>query len=867
MSEKGSYHHPQRAVMGHVDLPPTAFASLSVKPPHQQETDEQPQPPTTASHHPVSTVPPPPRSQKSQPPSSSLPPPPRQHSRSSHPVQSSPLPPNVPTPSTVTPSPSTVSPATVPSTTPPSFTPTSATLPVPPAPPSFIRHAVSCLPSSPSIASKWTFPCGFVVSPFPDLKDPSISVERVNLGEAGPLRCSYCRTYVNPYFEFHDGGRRFVCNICKKSCETDESFIYRLSSNNSLQELTNSVVDFSAPSEYTMRPPQAPCYYFLIDVSTNAHQSGFVKAVCDTIRSSLQCISGDERTLVGFLVFDTKLRFFKFFNDKAQEFVVPDVEDMFIPSAEGLVVNLRANYGAIEGLLDYIPSLSEELHNKNNIKSNCLGSAVVAGASIIGFNGGRILLFAAQRPDLGSFSLEHRERKYENVHSVAPSHIHELLKVGSPVIKDVAVQCCRRQITIDSFIDCSEYIDVASIGSLSKITGGSVVGVRPMVGGPSAFELLSRGVKDSLCKINAWESVLRVRIGQNVDYTILGHLFQGQKQLVSIPVISVSNNFGVLIPMNYSTELNGPYFYSQVAVLFTSSRGERIIRVINSAIPIKNNLAEMFKEVDIECIMSLLVKSVANSISTDGAKIPDLREDIIKRVVSLLATYRSSVRQSQGPTHDTQLVLPEKFRLLPVLVLSLLKSPLLRLEPCHSDRRACLMFSSLVSSVSDCLKLIHPQMVCISDYLEKEEVQRLVSIYSYNVDEFISTPLELPPSYLRLSSEFVKTTGVYVVLSEEPIIFVGKDVDLQMFNSLFEIENNSTQLKNDSFEALVVKKLVTSELGLESLINSIRVVRHESVEQRDFYEYLVETKLSSSSISYLDFLTLLHKSIKQRLSG
>jgi protein transport protein SEC24 len=39
-------------------------------------------------------------------------------------------------------------------------------------------------------------------------------------------------------------------------------------------ELNHSVIEFVAPTEYMVRPPQPPVYVFLIDVSHTAMQSG-----------------------------------------------------------------------------------------------------------------------------------------------------------------------------------------------------------------------------------------------------------------------------------------------------------------------------------------------------------------------------------------------------------------------------------------------------------------------------------------------------------------------------------------------------------------------------------------------------------------
>ena len=35
----------------------------------------------------------------------------------------------------------------------------------------------------------------------------------------GPVRCNRCKAYMNPFVQFVDGGRRFICNICNYSSE------------------------------------------------------------------------------------------------------------------------------------------------------------------------------------------------------------------------------------------------------------------------------------------------------------------------------------------------------------------------------------------------------------------------------------------------------------------------------------------------------------------------------------------------------------------------------------------------------------------------------------------------------------------------
>ena len=48
-------------------------------------------------------------------------------------------------------------------------------------------------------------------------------------------------------------------------------------------ECLNSTVEFIAPAEYMSRPPQAAQYLFVLDVSYNAVQSGYLNIFADEL--------------------------------------------------------------------------------------------------------------------------------------------------------------------------------------------------------------------------------------------------------------------------------------------------------------------------------------------------------------------------------------------------------------------------------------------------------------------------------------------------------------------------------------------------------------------------------------------------------
>jgi len=53
-----------------------------------------------------------------------------------------------------------------------------------------------------------------------------------------------------------------------------------------------------------------PVYFFAIDVSAAAYACGMVAVVAETIKSCLQQLPGDERTMVGFITYDSTLHFY-----------------------------------------------------------------------------------------------------------------------------------------------------------------------------------------------------------------------------------------------------------------------------------------------------------------------------------------------------------------------------------------------------------------------------------------------------------------------------------------------------------------------------------------------------------------------------
>lgn len=146
-------------------------------------------------------------------------------------------------------------------------------------------------------------------------------------------------------------------------------------------ELNFGCVDFIAPAEYTIRPPQPPVYVFVIDTSFQSIQTGMVGIVADAIKESLDKIPNEDgRTKVAFISADNAVGFHKLTGGEPEILVVGDLSDMYLPRASSdLIVNLVEYKSAVIDLLDKMKTM----YQHTQTSSNCLGSALQAARKLL----------------------------------------------------------------------------------------------------------------------------------------------------------------------------------------------------------------------------------------------------------------------------------------------------------------------------------------------------------------------------------------------------------------------------------------------------------------------------------------------------
>jgi protein transport protein SEC24 len=232
--------------------------------------------------------------------------------------------------------------------------------------PAFLRSSVGKIVSSQAYATKSRLPLGIMCRPMAgDVGIENDQVEVVDFGTTGIVRCKRCRTYINPFVSWVDNGRRWRCNICGMLNDVPTSYFSHLDQNGQRRdkdqrpELSCCSVEFVAPGDYMVRPPQPPVFFFVIDVTSGAGSSGMLQHVVNSVRRSLDNLPGNPRTHVGFITFDSSIHFYNLKSTlKApQMLVVSDITDVIMPSPEDLLVNLQDSRDIVEALLDSLPAM------------------------------------------------------------------------------------------------------------------------------------------------------------------------------------------------------------------------------------------------------------------------------------------------------------------------------------------------------------------------------------------------------------------------------------------------------------------------------------------------------------------------------
>ena len=432
-------------------------------------------------------------------------------------------------------------------------------------------------------------------------------------------------------------------------------------------ELNYSVIEFIAPQEYMVRPPQPLVYLFLLDVSFAAVQSGLLATSARTILESLDRIpNADKRTRVGFVCVDSALHYFSMTSDSPEPnmLVVSDLEEPFLPIPGDLLVPLSECREAIENLLGKLQDMFQNTQNGGN----CMGSALKSAHRLISPIGGKIVVLTASLPTLGAGKLEMREDKK----LLGTSKESGLLQTANSFYKSFAVECSKSQVSVDMFLFSASYQDVASLSNLPRYTGGQTYFYPGWSAARSedAFKF-AKEFSDHLSAEIALEAVMRVRATTGLRMsTFYGNFFNRSSDLCAFPAFP--RDQGYVVEVAIDEALGKSFVCMQTAVLHTTCNGERRIRVMTLALPTTQNLADVYAGADQVAITTFFSHKAVEKVLSGGG-LDAARDALQSKLIELMVTYRKELTGGAVGGGLGGLQFSSNLRGLVVLFLALIK--------------------------------------------------------------------------------------------------------------------------------------------------------------------------------------------------
>uniref|UniRef100_A0A453HKY0 Protein transport protein Sec24-like CEF n=1 Tax=Aegilops tauschii subsp. strangulata TaxID=200361 RepID=A0A453HKY0_AEGTS len=717
--------------------------------------------------------------------------------------------------------------------------------------PRLMRCTLNQIPCTGDLLTTSAMPLALMVQPFALPHPSEEAIQLVDFGEMGPVRCSRCKAYINPFMRFVDQGKIFICNLCGFSNDTPREYLCNLGPDGRRRdaddrpELCRGTVEFIATKEFLVREPMPAVYFFLVDVSMNAVQTGVTAASCSAISQVLSDLPEGPRTMVGIATFDSTIHFYSLKNARQQPlmFIVPDIQDVYTPLQMDLILPVSECRDSLEQLLESIPSMFEN----NRVADSAFGAAMKAGFLAMKPTGGKLLVFQSVLPSVGTGSLSARETEARSNISTGDKEAHKLLQPVDKTLKTMALEFAEYQVCVDVFLATQSYTDIASISVVPSTTGGRVYYYFPFSAVSDPAKLFN-DLRWNITKPQGFEAVMRVRCSQGLqvqDYS--GNFCKRVPTDIDLPAIDSDKTIMVTFKHDDKFQENTECGF-QCALLYTTVYGQRRIRVINISLPCTSTLNNLFRYADQEAQFTYVVKQAANGIPSSS--LSQVRDQVISTCINILQSYR---KHCASVSSSGQLILPEALKLLPLYTLALIKSIGLRNDGRVDDRS---YWVSIVSSVSVLLAipLVFPRMIALHDLTSRDDEDSLI------------------PNPLTLNSENIQDDGIYLLENgEDGFIYVGNAVNPATLEQIFgfsSLAGAPNLLALEQFDNALSRKV-------NEVVNEIRRQRCSYLRLRlcrkgdpsgDFFRSLLVEDKTPGGLSYVEFLVHVHRQIQSKMT-
>jgi len=728
--------------------------------------------------------------------------------------------------------------------------------------PRIMRSTMYSVPDSPDMKKQTSVPLGLVMTPLAEPGPEEYRPPVVQLGEMGPVRCLRCKAYMSPFMVFTEGGRRFQCVFCKAFTEVPQEYFQHLDHTGQRvdkyerPELCLGTYEFTATKDYCRdnKMPSPPGILFAIDVSYPMLKEGIVQLICQNMKSILRNLPVDRdagetetKMKVGFMTYDGKINFYNCNAALAQpqQMTVGDVDDMFVPLAEGLMVDLDKSEAVIDSLLHAIPVMFAETRETETI----LGPVIQAGKEAFKAAGmsGKLVVFHHNLPvSAAPGQLKNRDDRK----CLGTDKEKAVLTPQSKFYNDLGQDCVSVGCSVDLFLFNNAYIDVATLSQVCRLTGGQVYKYTYFQSDLDGERFIT-DLAHNVARPVVFDAIMRVRTSTGVRPTdFFGSFYMANT--TDMELASLNSDMSLACEIKHDDKLTDEDgVYIQAALLFTSVSGRRRLRICNLSLNTCDNMGELYRHCDLDTMINFMAKQNISKLMESNPKA--VKEGLMSQCATILACYR---KNCASPSSAGQLILPECMKLLPLYTNCLIKSDAIAGgSDLGCDDRAYHMSCVSSMDVASSVVYFYP---------------KLLALHNLNPDE------TAVPEQIRCTMEKLKDDGVYLLDNGmHMLLYVGITANPAFIQDVFgvstaaQIDIDKTKLvERDNPMSRRVNELVRTLQEGRSRTLKLTIVRQRDKLEIVFKHFLCEDRSASSdsNFSYVDFLCHMHKEIRAMLS-
>ena len=498
----------------------------------------------------------------------------------------------------------------------------------------YLRTTINVFPKNEFQLNQISIPIGLSLSPS-SLYTQNLDIPIISYGEYNDVpRCKNekCKAFINPFVKILNDSDSWRCNLCK-NINKIEDYYFDYVDNNEEQpdqekkiELNNGSYEFILNKAYwkNNRIPNTPNFYFLIDISYKAIQSGFSQCVLETIKD---CIKNNYfynydncNIKISLITYDTSIHFYSI-NPNTNQFTMLYINDndIFIPTNKDyLLVNLRDNKNKliqiIESIQNYISN--ELLNNKPEIKDATKTFDSIKCVNLLGVElGGKIMLFNGSNVNLLEMMNDPKDSEIGN-------NINKNLVRGAVKLSKLGIDVTYNNFSINIFQSCNEFINLICLNQLCDNSNGNIYLYKNF--NPNIhYKNIYNQVKRVLTNEMQLEATLKLRIsnGFYIKEYITSVLLYNRKLFV-FPCHDVDQKYSVLLSMMTKEELDekeitikiDDFIYIQSSLLYSHGDGTRRIRIHNLCLPISSNNKDIFESIDVEFLSTFYLQKLTHLI-------------------------------------------------------------------------------------------------------------------------------------------------------------------------------------------------------------------------------------------------------------